>query len=111
MPISLAVALGGAVGTLSRYSLDRMIERRSDSMFPWSTFLINVTGCLVIGAVIAALVDRHRSRGGFGLVVGFVGGYTTFSTFAQEIYDLLDGEHIAVGLLYCFTSVTAGIVA
>ena len=44
MPIAAAVALGGALGALSRYSLDRLIERRSFSVFPWSTFAINISG-------------------------------------------------------------------
>ena len=61
MPSTLAVALGGAFGAVARYGLDRLIERRSDSLFPWSTFAINVSGCLVIGVVIAALVDRHHT--------------------------------------------------
>ena len=93
MPVFLAVALGGGLGALSRYGLDRLIERRSFSVFPWSTFAINISGCLVIGVIIAALVDRHHTPLWLrtGLVVGLVGGYTTFSTFAQESLDLLEG--------------------
>ena len=49
MPIGLSVAFGGALGALARYGLDRLIERRSASLFPWSTFTINVTGCLLAG--------------------------------------------------------------
>src|SRR3954452_780237 len=86
MPIFLAVAVGGALGSISRYSLDRLIERRVAAVFPWSTFTINVTGCVLVGAVVAALVDRHNTPEWlrFGLVMGFLGGYTTFSTFGQE---------------------------
>ena len=81
MPIAAAVALGGALGALSRYSLDRLIERRSFSVFPWSTFAINISGCLAIGVIIAALVDRHHTPLWLrtGLVVGLVGGYTTLA--------------------------------
>jgi CrcB protein len=61
MSNTVAVALGGGFGAVARYGLDRLIERRSDSLFPWSTFAINVAGCLVIGVVIAALVDRHHT--------------------------------------------------
>jgi len=86
MPIVLAVALGGALGSAARYGVDRLIERRSFAVFPWSTFTINATGCLLIGVVVAALVDRHHTPAWLrvGLVMGVLGGYTTFSTFAQE---------------------------
>jgi len=86
MVVALAVGVCGAIGALSRYGLDAAIERRTESVFPWATFVINVSGCLAVGFVIAALVDRHRAPQWLraGLVIGFCGGYTTFSTFAQE---------------------------
>src|SRR3954468_22055589 len=113
MPVYLAVAAGGALGSLSRYTLDRLIERRVVAVFPWSTFTINVTGCLLVGAVIAALVDRHHTPEWLrvGLVMGFLGGYTTFSTFGQETYELLRGGHAGVGVVYAVGSVTAGVLA
>ena len=113
MPVFIAVALGGAVGSLARYGLDRLIERRSFAVFPWSTFTINVTGCLLIGAVIAALVDRHHTPAWLrlGLVMGVLGGYTTFSTFAQETLDLLEEGRLDVASLYAFGSLTAGVLA
>ena len=81
-----AVVAGGSLGTLARYGLDVAIERRSVSLFPWSTFTINLSGCFLVGLLIAALVDRHHAPHWLriGLVVGFCGAYTTFSTFAQE---------------------------
>jgi CrcB protein len=113
MPVFIAVALGGAVGSLARYGLDRLIERRSFAVFPWSTFTINVTGCLLIGAVVAALVDRHHTPAWLrlGLVMGVLGGYTTFSTFAQETLDLLEEGRLDVASLYAFGSLTAGVLA
>ena len=113
MPLPLAVALGGALGALARYGLDRFIERRSVSVFPWSTFVINVSGCLVIGAVISALVDRHHTPAWLrvGLVVGVLGGYTTFSTFAQESLDLVEVRDIGIAVLYMLGSVTVGVLA
>jgi len=113
MPVSLAVAFGGALGAVVRYSLDRFIERRSFAVFPWSTFTINVTGCLVIGAVIASLVDRHHTPAWLriGLTMGVVGGYTTFSTYAQETLDLVEEGHHAIAALYVFGSVAVGVMA
>jgi fluoride exporter len=112
MPSTLAVALGGAFGAVARFGIDRLIERRSDSLFPWSTFAINVSGCLVIGIVIAALVDRHHTPVWLrtGLVVGVIGGFTTFSTFAQEELDLLE-THAATAFAYVLGSVALGIFA
>jgi len=114
MPVALAVGVGGALGALARYGLDLFIERRSDSVFPWSTFVINVSGCLAIGVVVAALVDRHHVPAWIrvGLVVGVLGGYTTFSTFSQESLDLLEGPHHAgIALAYMFASLAVGIAA
>jgi CrcB protein len=83
MGVYFAVALDGAAGATSRFGIDRAIERRSFAVFPWATFTINISGCLLIGVVVAALVDRHHAPAWLrtGLVVGFIGGYTTFSTF------------------------------
>ncbi len=113
MPVHLAVALGGALGAVSRYSLDRIIERRSFAVFPWSTFTINASGCLLIGAVIAALVDRHQTPAWLrlGLVMGVLGGYTTFSTFAQETLGLIEEGRLNVATLYAFGSLTTGVLA
>jgi fluoride exporter len=73
MVLALGVAVGGAFGAVARYGVDRLIEQRSESSFPWATFVINVSGCLAVGFVIAALVDRHRAPQWLrtGLVVGW----------------------------------------
>jgi CrcB protein len=113
MPVIVGVALGGAFGASARYLLDRLIEQHTESVFPWSTFAINVTGCLVIGIVIEQLVDRHHlpawPRG--ATVVGVLGGSTTFSTFSQEIFSLLESNDVAIALTYAGTSVGAGLLA
>jgi CrcB protein len=113
MPVILGVALGGAIGASARYGLDRLIERRTTSVFPWSTFTINVTGCFVLGVVTAALVDRHHLPPWLrvGLVVGVIGGYTTFSTFIQEAFDVADIHHIGIAFAYVAASVGVGLAA
>ena len=60
MLLVLAVALGGAAGALSRYGLDRFIEHRLLTVFPWSTFVINITGCFAAGVAVAALAAKGR---------------------------------------------------
>src|SRR4051794_39585059 len=113
MPVIVGVALGGALGASARYGLDRLIERSSSAIFPVSTFAINVSGCFVIGVVSAALVDRHHLPAWLrvGLVVGAIGGYTTFSTFAQEALDLGELHHVAIAAAYVIASVAVGLAA
>jgi CrcB protein len=113
MSLILGVAAGGAFGALSRYGIDTWVERRSESVFPWATFLINVSGCLAVGFIIAALVDRHDAPKWLrtALVMGFCGGYTTFSTFAQESLDLfMEGNH-HIALAAIGANVVLGLVA
>src|SRR5262245_7741562 len=107
MAVVLAVCLGGAVGALSRYGIDSFIEQRTESVFPWATFVINISGCLAVGFLIAALVDRRNAPDWLrtGLVVGFCGGYTTFSTFAQETSDLVASRDTALAITDLVASV------
>jgi fluoride exporter len=83
------------------------------SIFPWSTFVINVSGCFVAGAVVAALVDRNHlpSPLRVGIVVGFLGAYTTFATFEQETVDLAKGHHYRLARVNVTVSVVTGIAA
>jgi CrcB protein len=113
MPLFLAVALGGAIGAVSRYGVDRAIEARSSSSFPWATLTVNVSGCLLVGFLIAAVVDRHEAPAWLraALVVGFCGGYTTFSTFAQETLDLVEGRALALAVANIAVSVALGVTA
>jgi CrcB protein len=113
MPVIVGVALGGALGASARYGLDRFIEARSFAVFPWATFTINLTGCLLIGVIGESLVDRHHLPAWLrvGLVVGVIGGYTTFSTFAQETLTLVEARDLAIALVYVLGSVGTGIVA
>jgi CrcB protein len=113
VPTYMAVAIGGAVGALSRYVADRLIEMREFGVFPWSTFTINASGCFLVGIVIAALVDRHHAPVWLrvGLVMGVLGGYTTFSTFAQENLDLFEEGRVVTATIYAMGSVAAGTLA
>jgi CrcB protein len=113
MPVIVGVALGGAFGASARYALDRLIEARSESVFPWATFVVNLSGCFLIGLISATLIDRHQLPAWVrvGLVMGVIGGYTTFSTFAQEALDLVDARDVVEGIAYIGGSVLLGILA
>jgi CrcB protein len=110
--VIFGVALGGAIGASCRWLLDRFIENRSDAVFPWSTFTINVTGCLLIGVLTEQLVDRHHIPAWIriGVIVGVLGGYTTFSTFGQETFGLIESHDFAVAFAYVLASVGLGVL-
>ena len=111
MPIPLAVALFGALGAVTRYGVDQLIERHTFSVFPLSTLAINLSGCVLAGAAIGGLVDRLHEPTWLtvGAVTGFLGAYTTFSAFAYETHDLLESSHLALALLNAIVSVAAGV--
>ncbi|HZQ66152.1 MAG TPA: fluoride efflux transporter CrcB [Gaiellaceae bacterium] len=113
MPIVLAVAAGGGLGALARYGVDALIEHHADALFPWSTFTINVSGCFLNGLLVALVVDslgapQWLSR---GLVVGFLGAYTTFSTFGAETYELTEMGRWGLAIANVALSAAAGVAA
>ena len=108
-----AVAVGGAFGASARYGFDRVLEDRTDSLFPWATFTINLTGCLLSALIVTIVVERLGAPTwlGVGLVTGFVAAYTTFSTLAFETYELFELRHALLGAVYAAASVGAGVMA
>jgi fluoride exporter len=112
-PVVLAVAVGGSLGALARYGALVLVERRALAVFPWDVFVVNLTGCLLVGVVVSALVDRHHTPEWLrlGLVMGFIGAYTTFSTFAQDLYDLGTAREYAEAALNLVGSVGGGVLA
>jgi CrcB protein len=104
MPIVLAVAIGGALGATARYGSDRLID--PTTAFPWSTFVVNVVGCFLIGWFSTLLGDSPEWLR-TGIIVGFVGAFTTFSTFAFQALE----NHAGLSLVYVTASVGLGIAA
>ena len=113
MGTALAIAVAGALGALARYGVDTLIERRTDSVFPWATFAINMTGCLAIALAVTLLAERHTVPGWLraAVAVGFLGAYTTFSTFAFETHGLLVSRDFGLALTYTAGSVLTGVAA
>jgi CrcB protein len=111
--VVLAIAVGGSLGAISRYGIGEFVERRVVSVFPWDIFVVNMTGCLVVGLLVSAVVDRHHTPEWLrlGLITGFVGAYTTFSTFSQDLYDLGQARQFAVLSLNLAASVCGGVLA
>lgn len=91
LALFLLVGAGGLIGAPARYLLDRAISDRFESVLPWGTFVINVTGSLLLGLLTGLTLAGHRSPYGLALLgTGFCGAYTTFSTFSFETLSLLE---------------------
>ena len=107
----IAIFLGGGLGALARYELGGLVQRSAGGFFPWGTLVVNATGCLAIG-VLATLLEERSSLGPtwrLFLLVGVLGGYTTFSSFGLETWRLVEsgdwlraagnaGGSVAIGL-------------
>ena len=109
----LLVGTGGFLGSVSRFLASRLIQSNLPSAFPFGTFFVNITGCLLIG-LIYGLSDRSSlltPGWKMFLAAGFCGGFTTFSTFANENLALLRDGNFFHFALYTGLSVFLGIAA
>ena len=108
-----AVALGGAIGSVLRYLVSTWFVQRGASAFPWGTFFINVTGSLAIGVVLQLALSRSGLSPYVRLffATGILGGYTTFSTYAFEIYNLAGSAPPLQSIAYALGSVILGVAA
>jgi fluoride exporter len=107
------VGVAGFFGAVSRYWIDGWVTRLGGGGFPWGTLVVNISGCFLVGLLTTVLTERLLPHPTLrvAVTVGFVGAYTTFSTFAYEsVRQLQDG---ALGLALCnvVASVVIGIVA
>ena len=106
----LVIALGGALGTLSRYGLGVWISSKWNQGFPLHTFLINISGAFLLGFLNILFIERLTISPlwRLGIGVGFLGAYTTFSTFGFEVISLLEGGSFFTAGLYTLLSILVG---
>jgi fluoride exporter len=105
----LLVALGGAVGSILRYGVQRQFTMLS---FPFGTLVVNLLGCFLIGCLWAYfLKGTLNETGRLLLITGFCGGFTTFSAFTQESLQLLQQGKTGLFFIYAGASVAAGLLA
>jgi len=111
-PVLIAVALGATLGAPARYGLAQAIHVSGGS-FPWATFVTNVSGSFVLGMFMVSILERFpptRYLRPF-VATGFLGAYTTYSTFAVESDLLVKQGHAAIGVAYAVASLAAGFAA
>jgi CrcB protein len=113
LPTIVGIAIAGALGALARYGLEGVVSRRLPTAFPWGTLAVNVSGALALGLLFTLTTERLlvapwlRSA----LAIGFLGAYTTFSTFSLETFRLLEDGARGLALLNAAASVALGLVA
>ena len=110
--VLVAIAVGGSLGTLARAALGVAFPTSSGS-FPWTTLTINVVGSFVLGIVVVLLVDLFRPPPLLRpvLATGFLGGFTTFSTFMVDTAQLGRHGHVPTAVAYVVASIAVGVAA
>ncbi len=109
----LWIALGGALGSMLRFYLGSSVTGRFGSRFPLGTLVVNVCACFLIGFTLEYL-GRHAALSPawrFLIPVGFIGGFSTYSTFEWEAWTSFTGGAFWIGILYVAASLIAGFIA
>ncbi len=112
MPLVL-IGLGGFAGAISRYLVDGFVSDRTGGAFPWGTLAVNATGSFVLGLLFAMTTERAilpaDIRG--PVMIGFIGAYTTFSTYMLESWGLIETGSYGAAIANLGGSVVIGLVA
>ncbi|WP_180054062.1 MULTISPECIES: fluoride efflux transporter CrcB [unclassified Acinetobacter] len=107
----LLVAMGGAIGATLRYGAGMLIAK-PQMLFPWPTWWTNIIGCLFAG-IFFALSQKYsflQTEARLFLMVGILGGFTTFSSFGLETFQLLKQGAVTIALSYVISSVIVGVL-
>ena len=107
----LAIAFGGALGSVARYGLN-LLFAKTFAPFPFATFFINITGTFLIGFLATLFSQKLNVDESLRLflTVGFLGAYTTFSTFEFETFTLMREKHLLIAILYVSMSFAIGLI-
>jgi CrcB protein len=112
MPL-LLIGIGGFAGAIARYLVDGAIAERTAGAFPWGTLIVNLSGSFILGLLFALTAERAflpaEIRG--PVLIGFIGAYTTFSTYMLESWRLLEDGAIALALANLVGSTVLGLIA
>ena len=109
----LLIAVGGAVGSIARYWVGSAVANRMGTRFPYGTFVINITACVIIGFSLTFLAKRVDLSPAwrFLVPVGFIGAYSTFSTYEWETLSTLRAGAFFLAALYAVSSLILGLAA
>jgi CrcB protein len=107
------VGIGGFLGAIARFGIGDFISARMGARFPYGTFVVNITGCFMLGLIITLLAERNYwdPNWQYLIPIGFIGAYTTFSTFELETLQAAHGGQIATAILNVVLSVVLGLLA
>jgi len=115
----VAIAVGGALGSVLRYGLSNWVHGFAGRGFPYGTLAVNIAGCLAMGVLFVLLVERLGTGAVWraGLLIGALGGFTTFSTFSIETFNLIEqgamakaAANMAASLILCVGATWLGVV-
>lgn len=109
----LLVALGGACGAVSRYLVGNVVGKALGNSLPYGTFVINIIGCFFMGLLMTLIVEKQQLAAAWRLLlcVGFLGGFTTFSSFGYESFSLVSSGRLLEAFGYAGGSVILGLLA
>ena len=109
----LLIAAGGALGSVARYWVGTTISGRAGARFPWGTFVVNITACIIIGFVITWLGHHIELSPAWRYLIpiGFIGAYSTFSTYEWELFTAVEAGEMAMAALYAVSSLVLGLAA
>ena len=107
----IAIALGGAMGSVARFLAANMVATQLGARFPYGTLMVNLVGSFLIGLTYILIVEKFKMSAEIrGLVmVGFLGAFTTFSTFSLELLDMLKSGVLVGAAFYLLVSVIVGV--
>lgn len=109
----IVVAIGGAVGSVTRYLIGNFVSKNYHGSFPIGTFFINIVGCFLMGLFMSSLIQKEMVDTSWRLFlcVGLLGGFTTFSSFGYEALTMLSNGKLMMAGMYAGCSVVAGLFA
>jgi CrcB protein len=109
----LAVAIGGALGSVARYALSSWIFAITSHKFPYATLIVNVAGSFVMGILFVVIVERAALPAEMRslLMIGFIGAFTTFSAFSLDALGLWQNGDVLMSVIYMITTIILCLVA